>query len=129
MLARPEPVSARFTAAEQALAPVLKETAGRGLIFVDDGSSQRSLAGRIAASNNLAFVKAENVLDAVPTPAHIDKALTRLEAQARERGAAIGIASALPASIDRISQWAKAAENRGIVLVPNTLVAAKPNQS
>ena len=30
------------------LAPVLRETAKRGLIFVDDGASPRSVAGQIA---------------------------------------------------------------------------------
>ena len=44
---------------------------------------------------------------------------------ARERGVAVGITSALPATIDRIAKWAKAAESRGIVLVPISAVAIK----
>jgi polysaccharide deacetylase 2 family uncharacterized protein YibQ len=48
---------------------------------------------------------------------------------AREHGTAVGMASALPASIERIAQWAKAAEGRGIVLVPITAVAIKPKSS
>jgi len=107
----------------------LKETSRRGLIFVDDGSSPRSLAGQISGANNLPFAKGEIQLDAVTTPAHIDRALARLEALAREHGSAVGTASALPASIDRIAQWAKAAEGRGIVLVPITAVAIKPKSS
>ena len=122
-------MGARFTSAEQALAPVLKEAARRGLIYLDDGSSPRSLAGQIAGANNLPFAKAEVVLDAVPTSAHIDRALAKLEALAREHGSAVGTASALPASIERIAQWAKAAEARGIVLVPITAVAIKPKSS
>ena len=122
-------MGARFTSSEQALAPMLKETAKRGLIYVDDGTAPRSLAGQIAGANGLPFAKAEIVLDAVPTQAHIDQALTRLEALAREHGTAVGIASALPASIERIAQWAKAAEGRGIVLVPISAVAIKPKSS
>jgi len=122
-------MGARFTSNEQALAPVLKETARRGLIYVDDGSSPRSLAGQIASANNLPFAKAEVVLDAVPTPALIDRALAKLEALARDHGSAVGIASALPASIDRIAEWAKAAEARGLVLVPITAIALKPKSS
>lgn len=122
-------MGARFTSAEAALAPVLKETARRGLIYVDDGSSPRSLAGQIASANNLPFAKAEVNLDAVPTSTHIDRALAKLEALAREHGSAVGIASALPASIERIAQWAKAAEARGIMLVPITAVAMKPKSS
>jgi polysaccharide deacetylase 2 family uncharacterized protein YibQ len=122
-------MGARFTSTEAALAPMLKETSRRGLIFVDDGSSPRSLAGQISGANNLPFAKGEIQLDAVTTPAHIDRALARLEALAREHGTAVGTASALPASIERIAQWARAAEGRGIVLVPITAVAIKPKSS
>ena len=122
-------MGARFTSTEAALAPVLKEAARRGLIYIDDGSSPRSLAGQIAGANNLPFAKAEIVLDAVQTTAHIDRALGRLEALAREHGSAVGVASALPGSIERIAQWAKGAEARGIVLVPITAVAMKPKSS
>jgi polysaccharide deacetylase 2 family uncharacterized protein YibQ len=122
-------MGARFTATEQALAPILKETARRGLIFVDDGASSRSVAGQIAGANNVPFAKAEIVLDAVPTPVQIDRALTRLEAMARERGSAVGIASAVPVSVERIAAWAKAAESRGIQLVPISAIAIKPKSS
>jgi hypothetical protein len=119
----------RFTASERALAPVLNEIAKRGLIFLDDGNSPRSLASQIAGANSVPFAKVEVVLDAVPTPASIDRALTRLEAMARERGVAVGMASAAPAAIERIAQWAKAAEGRGLVLVPISTIAIKPKAS
>ena len=93
-LCRPRQLmGARFTASEAAFAPILRETAKRGLIFVDDGTTPRSVAGQIAGANNLPFAKADLVIDAVPTPAEIDHALARLEMIARERGFAVGIAS------------------------------------
>jgi hypothetical protein len=98
-------------------------------VATDDGSSPRSLAGQIAGANNLPFARAEILLDAVTTTVHIDRALARLETLAREHGSAVGMASALPASIERIAQWAKAAEARGIVLAPITAVAIKPKSS
>jgi polysaccharide deacetylase 2 family uncharacterized protein YibQ len=122
-------MGARFTASEPALTPVLRETAKRGLIYVDDGTSPRSLASQIAGANNLPFAKAEVVIDAVPTPAEIDRALARLEAAARERGVAVGVAGALPVAIDRIAKWAKAAEARGFTLVPISAVANKAKSS
>jgi polysaccharide deacetylase 2 family uncharacterized protein YibQ len=122
-------MGARFTSTEQSLGPILKEAARRGLIFVDDGSSPRSLAPQIASANNLPFAKAELTLDAVPTTAHIDGALARLEAVARERGSVVGVASAIPASVERIAQWAKSVESRGFVLVPISAVAIKPKSS
>ena len=55
----------------------------------------------------------------------IDRALTKLESLARERGLAVGVASALPVSIDRIAAWTKALESRGIMLVPLTTAMLK----
>ena len=42
---------------------------------------------------------------------------------------AVGMATALPVSIDRIAQWAKTAEARGIMLVPVSVVATKAKSS
>jgi uncharacterized protein len=122
-------MGARFTAAEQALAPVMRDAGKRGLIYLDDGTSARSVTSQIAGAANMPFAKANLVLDAVPTPAEIDNALARLETIARERGVAVGVASALPASIDRIAHWAKAVAGRGIVLVPVSAVASKPKST
>ena len=122
-------MGARFTASEQAFAPVLRETAKRGLIYVDDGSNPRSVAGRIAGANSLPFAKADLVLDSVPTAGEIDHALGRLEMAARERGLAVGVSSALPVAIEHIAKWAKAAESRGLLLVPISAAVAKAKQS
>jgi polysaccharide deacetylase 2 family uncharacterized protein YibQ len=116
-------MGARFLTAEQALAPILRETARRGLIFVEDGSAPRSVAGEIASANNLPYAKADLAIDAVPAAAEIDRTLSRLERTARERGSAVGIASALPASIAHIASWAKGAEARGVLLVPISAIA------
>ena len=45
------------------------------------------------------------------------------------RGIAVGISSALPVSIEHIAKWAKAAQSRGLLLVPITAVAVKAKQS
>src|SRR5258705_11660580 len=78
-------MGARFTAAEQALAPVLREASKRGLIYIDDGSAVPSLASQIAGATNLAFTKADVVLDTVPAAVDVDRALGRLEAIARDK--------------------------------------------
>jgi polysaccharide deacetylase 2 family uncharacterized protein YibQ len=122
-------MGARFTASDAALAPVLREVSRRGLIYVDDGSSPRSQAAQIAGANRLPFAKADVMIDAVPSASEIDNALKRLESAARDRGMAVGFSSSLPASIDRIAKWAKAAQGRGIVLVPITKLAIKSGSS
>jgi polysaccharide deacetylase 2 family uncharacterized protein YibQ len=108
---------------------VVRETAKRGLIYFDDGSSPRSLAAQISGGTNVSFARGELVLDVVPTPTDIDAALAKLEAVARDRGVAVGVASSLPVSMERIFQWAKSAEGRGIALVPISAVVNKPKSS
>ncbi|MEZ5788619.1 MAG: divergent polysaccharide deacetylase family protein [Xanthobacteraceae bacterium] len=122
-------MGARFTATDTALAPVLREVAKRGLVYFDDGTSPRSLASQIAGANNMPFAKAHVVIDAAPTQAEVERALAQLEAIAREQGVAVGVATALPLSIEHIAQWAKNAEGRGFALVPITAVAAKAKGS
>ncbi|MGE0562884.1 MAG: divergent polysaccharide deacetylase family protein [Pseudolabrys sp.] len=122
-------MGARFLASDQALSPVMREAAKRGLIFVDNGASQRSVASQISGSQNLPFARADVVIDAVPTTAEIEAALNRLESAARQQGSAVGIASALPAAVNHIAAWVKKAESRGILLVPISMVANKAKES
>jgi uncharacterized protein len=108
----------RFTADESALFPMLKEIAGRGLMIVDDGSSQRSLMANAATSVRAPTVKADLVLDAVIQPQAIDRELAKIEQLARERGIVVASATALPMTVERITRWAKTLEAKGLVLVP-----------
>jgi hypothetical protein len=77
----------------------------------------------------LPFAKTDIVLDTVPTPVEIDRALARLEMKARDSGVAVGFATAQAATIGRIADWAKKVEARGIFLVPITMVAIKAKSS
>ena len=122
-------MGARFTASEQGLAQVLRDASRRGLIYVDDGSSSRSVASQLAGTSNVPFARIDIVLDTIPTPVEIDRALARLEMKARDSGLALGFATAQPATIVRIADWAKKVEARGIFLVPITMVAVKAKSS
>lgn len=114
----------RFTADEAALAPVLRETKERGLFYIDDATSPRSIADKIAPRVDLPFARADVVLDADKTPDSVDAALSRLEAVAHRNGIAIGWATGLPANIDRIARFARSLEDRGIALVPISAAAS-----
>jgi polysaccharide deacetylase 2 family uncharacterized protein YibQ len=122
-------MGARFTATPQAFGPVLQDIGKRGLLYLDDGSSPRSVAAQSAAAAKAPFLKADLVIDATPGWAEIDAALARLETLAAENGSAIGTATALPVSVERIARWAKAAEARGIRIVPLSAILPKPKQS
>lgn len=108
----------RLTADEAALSPILRELAGRGLMVVDDGSSSRSLLASSATRAQIPALKVDRVIDTVTRADAIDKELAGLEALARKQGVAVAAASALPVSVERIANWARALEERGLALVP-----------
>lgn len=123
-------LGAKFTGDRGALAPVLAELASRGLAYLDDGSSPRSLALGLAHDLNLRAGAADVVIDASPTPDGVEAALTRLEGLARRQDGAIGVATALPVSLDHIARWAEALQTRGVALAPvSSLIARPPNKS
>ena len=118
-------MGARFVVTDAVMQPIVHEAAKRGLGYFDDGSAPRSVAPSLTAAQTVPFARADISIDAVPTAAEIDRALAKLEAQAKERGVAVGVASALPISIERISVWTKALESHGIMLVPLTTAMLK----
>ncbi|WP_169196519.1 divergent polysaccharide deacetylase family protein [Devosia sp. MC1541] len=111
-------MGARFTASAGDMSPVMEELGLRGLGYLDDGSSNRSVAGQLAEANNVPFTRATTMLDANPSRPAILSAIASLEAQAMETGSAIGIISALPISVQTVSEWAQELDAKGIVLVP-----------
>jgi len=118
-------MGARFIATDAVMAPIIREAAKRGLGYLDDGSTPRSTAPALAAGQAMPFAKADFTIDSVPTSAEIDRTLVKLETLAKERGLAVGVASALPISIDRLAAWIKTLDSRGIMLVPLTTAMLK----
>jgi polysaccharide deacetylase 2 family uncharacterized protein YibQ len=122
-------MGARFTATEKAFVPILRDIGTRGLLYLDDGSSPRSVAAKSAQEIKAPFLKADLVVDVSPSWGDIDSALAKLEMIAADKGYAIGTATALPVSVERIARWAKAAKARGIRIVPLSAILPKAKQS
>jgi uncharacterized protein len=118
-------MGARFVATDAAMTPIIREAAKRGLGFFDDGAAPRSVAAVLAGTQAMPFAKGDVTIDAVPTAGEIDRALAKLESLAKERGFAVGTASALPISIERIAAWVKTLDAHGIMLVPLTTAMLK----
>lgn len=107
----------RFLADADALEPVLRDVAGRGLLFLDDGSSAQSLTETIGKPLQLPHAFSDLALDAQLDKGEILKKLDELERIARRKGFAIGSASAFDESVDAIQQWVGEVSNRGIEIV------------
>jgi uncharacterized protein len=111
-------MGARFTASAADFSPMMEELGARGLGYLDDGSSNRSLAPQLAQGNKVPFSRADLMVDANPARASILAALASLEAKALENGHAIGIVSALPISVSAVAEWSRELEAKGMMLVP-----------
>lgn len=111
-------LGARFTASAADLEPIMEEIGTRGLGYIDDGSSNRSLTSQMARRNRVPFARADAQIDANPSRAAIFEALDELVAKARAKGSAVGVVSALPVSIQAVSEWAAKLADDNVALVP-----------
>ncbi|SOE16773.1 hypothetical protein SAMN05877838_1655 [Hoeflea halophila] len=118
----------RFLADPDALEPVMRDLAERGLMFVDDGTSAQSLTGQFAKTLGIPFAASDLVLDATQERGYILSKLDELERIARRNGTAMGVASAFEVSVDAIANWAEEAKARGIEIVSASAVADDPER-
>jgi polysaccharide deacetylase 2 family uncharacterized protein YibQ len=111
-------MGARFLADEQATRSLLEELSGRGVFFLDDGSSGQSTAAAVGNAIRAPVVAADLTIDKQRSSRQIEKQLENLEQIARNKGIAVGVASAFPATIRTLAAWIPLARERGVVLVP-----------
>lgn len=121
-------MGARFTADPQAMAAVMAELGKRGLAYIDDGSSARSVAADLAATNGVPYAEGDGAIDAVRERGDILKKLDELERTARAEGFAVGTGSAFAVTVDTVASWAAEAKKRGIEIVPISAVADDPER-
>ncbi|ADZ72573.1 Divergent polysaccharide deacetylase family [Polymorphum gilvum SL003B-26A1] len=119
-------MGARFSSTEASMQYLLEEVTRRGLMYVDDGSSSRSVAQPVASAAQTPFSKVDVVLDAVPKPDEINARLLQLEALARARGIAVAAGSALPVTVRQLADWSRDLEQRGLMLVPISATVDRP---
>jgi uncharacterized protein len=119
----------KFEASKDSFLPVLEELKARGLLYLDDGTVAGSAGGEVSGVIGLDYAAANVQIDAIQSPGDITKALARLEALAKERGVAIGVASAKPATVKQLAAWAEQLQGKGIVLVPVSAIIRSQRQS
>ncbi|MGB6116951.1 MAG: divergent polysaccharide deacetylase family protein [Mesorhizobium sp.] len=122
-------MGARFVTERSAMEPVMRELGRRGLMYVDDGSSARSVAGELALGNSVPYAVGEGVIDSTRERGEILKKLDQLEAAARAKGFAIGTGSAFDETVDAVTSWVAEAKRRGIEIVPVSALASDPEAS
>jgi uncharacterized protein len=121
-------MGARFSADSEAMAPLMAELGKRGLLYLDDGSSARTVAPELALKNGVPFAAGDTMIDAVRDRGEILKKLDQLEQTARAKGFAVGTGSAFDVTVGAVGSWINEAKKRGIEIVPISAVAIDPER-
>ncbi|MGV8997260.1 MAG: divergent polysaccharide deacetylase family protein [Parvibaculaceae bacterium] len=109
---------ARFTSTPSALSPVLSAIKSRGLMYIDNGASNRSLAAKISGEIALPAAAATRNIDPVQSNDVMTGSFAALETTAKSDNIAIGVASGFPVTVDAVAEWAQTLRDKGFVLVP-----------
>ncbi|MCA1970458.1 MAG: divergent polysaccharide deacetylase family protein [Rhizobium sp.] len=121
-------MGAKFMSDGTAFEPVMRDIGGRGLLFLDDGSTARSLTDSFAKAIGMPYAQGTLLLDGQPEKAAVLAKLDELERIARRNGQAIGTAAAFDETIAAIRQWSEEAAGRGIEIVGVSALAAETGQ-
>lgn len=119
----------RFTADDAAMQELMEEIGERGLLYLDEGTSARSVAEMVAGKNGVPFASADAVIDQVRERGAILDVLGELERMARAKGIAVGAGSAFDMTVDAVADWANEVKKRGIELVSISAVAEDPERN
>jgi polysaccharide deacetylase 2 family uncharacterized protein YibQ len=118
----------RFVSDEPAMEPFFAELAARGLMYLDDGSSARSVAEPLAQRAGVPFAAGDMAIDVERERGAILRKLDELERTARAKGFAVGTGSAFDVTIDAVATWVNEARKRGIEIVPISAIANDPER-
>jgi uncharacterized protein len=111
-------LGARLTSEPAALNPIMQTLQQRGLVYIDDGSSPRSVSGEVASGIGLPIRHVDIAIDGDSSFDSISAKLRKLEEMAAGGRIVIGIGTGLPSTIDALENWTKKLPSRGILLVP-----------
>ena len=110
----------RFLAAEgNGMNAFLGSLKSRGLGFIDDGTAAKRGLGAVPRAS------ADAIIDDQLSGDAIERKLLSLEAQALQKGGALGGGFAYPVTVDTVVRWAPGLVNRGYQLVPASAVARR----
>ena len=113
----------RFAAMEQSYHAMQESLRNRGLLFLD--ARPGAMAPLRAWGRSV-----DVILDEPATRAEIERRLGELEAIAKARGSALGLANApTPVVVDRLVAWAAGLEQRGTVLAPVSAIIRRPSDA
>ena len=112
-------LGSRFTTSEAALQPILQALKSRGVMFLDNNTTESSVASRLAERIALPHAVNDRMLDGPePNREAVDARLVQIERLALARGFSIAMGEPYPVTLERLANWAVSLEVRGFKLTP-----------
>ena len=118
----------KFLLNSESLLPMLKSIKDRGLLYVDNRSTSRSLGPELASTIQLPRAFNNSFIDKVPSKKHILNKLKELEKITKQKKFAVAIVQPLPISLELLSSWIRGLKTKGIALAPVSAIADKQSQ-
>jgi polysaccharide deacetylase 2 family uncharacterized protein YibQ len=109
----------RFLTSDSGMTAFSEALRKRGLAFIDDGAASGRAVGVPRAS-------AERTIDGTLDGTAVDQELAALEQSAQQHGAALGVGSDYPLTIQKVQAWAADLSRRGLVLAPASAMTRRP---
>jgi uncharacterized protein len=110
-------MGSRFTASREALLPVMHELSARKLFFLDSRTTADTQAEKLAREAGILTGARDLFLDNDQAAPAVERALARVEEQARAHGSAIAIGHPHAETLAALKIWTKDVEARGFRLV------------
>lgn len=112
-------MGSRFTASREHMETLLGELKSRGLIFLDNRTTERSVAPAVAAEIGLKSAFNNRSIDErQASRVAIDARLAQIERIALSEGSAVAMAQPYPVTLQRLAGWATEINARGMVIAP-----------
>jgi len=112
-------MGSRFTASREHMETLLRELKSRGLIFLDNRTTERSVAPDVAAEIGLKSAFNNRSIDErQASRVAIDARLAQIERIALSEGSAVAMAQPYPVTLQRLADWSTEINARGMVIAP-----------
>lgn len=115
----------KFVANREKLLPVVAAVKERGLLILDATREGSRQVAAMATQAGAATVRADVILDRVPTRKAIDAKLRELEQTARATGLAVAVGHPYPSTFERLVNWIDLARKAGFEIVPLSALVNK----
>ena len=113
----------RFAVSREQMRPILATLKSRGLVYLDNRPTERSVAANLAGEIGLPRAVNNRLLDELQASrVAIDARLAQIERIALTEGYAVAMARPFPVTLERLAEWLRDLDERGFALAPLTAV-------